>query len=152
MIKFRGRMIRVYWTSVLDKRHRIPWLAWRCQLFKNSALSWCKFSLNSTHIKKLKLSHYTPLRRLGGEEVYLLLIHDLGTSWGRLFSVTPRPRFTSGERTLGTHCTGSWVGPRAGLDREVTGKILCLCRGSNLRSPGRPARSQTLTELPGSPF
>jgi hypothetical protein len=32
------------------------------------------------------------------------------------------------------------VGPRAGLDVEVIGKILCLCRGSN---PGRPVRSQT---------
>jgi hypothetical protein len=40
----------------------------------------------------------------------------------------------------GAHCTGGWVGPRAGLDTEATGKILCPCRGSN---PGRPARSQT---------
>jgi hypothetical protein len=37
----------------------------------------------------------------------------------------------SGERTPGTHCTGGWVGPRAGLDTEVRGKILCPCRGSN---------------------
>jgi hypothetical protein len=37
-----------------------------------------------------------------------------------------------GERTAGTHCTGGWVGLRAGLDTEATGKILCLCRGSNL--------------------
>jgi hypothetical protein len=35
----------------------------------------------------------------------------------------------------GTHCTGGWVGPRAGLDTEATGKILCSCRGSN---PDRP--------------
>jgi hypothetical protein len=27
-----------------------------------------------------------------------------------------------GERTPGTHCTGSWVGLRAGLDTEVRGK------------------------------
>jgi hypothetical protein len=33
----------------------------------------------------------------------------------------------------GTHCTGGWVGPRAGLDTEARGKI--LCRGSN---PDRP--------------
>jgi hypothetical protein len=46
-------------------------------------------------------------------------------------SITPRPRFTSGERAHGTHCTGGWVGPRAGLDPEVRGKILCLCQGSN---------------------
>jgi len=25
-------------------------------------------------------------------------------------------RFTSGERTFGTHWVGGWVGPRAGLD------------------------------------
>jgi hypothetical protein len=27
----------------------------------------------------------------------------------------------------GTHWTGGWVGPRAGLDAETGGKILCLC-------------------------
>jgi hypothetical protein len=32
------------------------------------------------------------------------------------------------------------VGLRPGLDREATGKILCLCRGPN---PGRPICSQT---------
>jgi hypothetical protein len=51
-----------------------------------------------------------------------------------------------GEGTPGTHCTGGWVGPRAGLDAEARGKILCLCRGSN---PGHPVHSHTiLTELP----
>jgi hypothetical protein len=53
------------------------------------------------------------------------------------------------ERTPGTHWTGGWVGPRAGLDTDARRKILCLCRGSN---PGRPVRSQTLYCLnyPGS--
>jgi hypothetical protein len=37
--------------------------------------------------------------------------------------------------------TEGWVGPRASLDAEARGKILCLCRGPN---PGRPVRSQTL--------
>jgi hypothetical protein len=37
--------------------------------------------------------------------------------------------------TPGTHCTGSWVGPRAGRDTETRGKIRCPCRGSN---PDRP--------------
>jgi hypothetical protein len=54
---------------------------------------------------------------------------------GWVVSVTPRPRFTPGERTPGTHWTGGWVGPRAGLDTEVTGKVLCPCRGSNLDRP-----------------
>jgi hypothetical protein len=48
----------------------------------------------------------------------------------------PQPRFAPaalcpGERTPGTHCTGGWVGLRAGLDTEVKGKILCPGRGSN---------------------
>jgi hypothetical protein len=61
----------------------------------------------------------------------------------------PRPRFTLRERTPGTHCTGGWVSPRAGLDAEARRKILCLCWGLNL---GRPVRSQTLYWLsyPGS--
>jgi hypothetical protein len=47
----------------------------------------------------------------------------------------PGRAFTPGERTSGTHCTGGWVGPRAGLDTEDRGKILCPCRVSN---PDRP--------------
>jgi hypothetical protein len=47
----------------------------------------------------------------------------------------PRPRFTPEERTPGTHCSGGWVGHRAGLDTEDRGKILCPCRGSNPDSP-----------------
>jgi hypothetical protein len=41
----------------------------------------------------------------------------------------------------GTHCTGGWVGPRAGLDR--CGKS----RPTEIRSPDRPARSQSLYRL-----
>jgi hypothetical protein len=49
----------------------------------------------------------------------------------------------------GTHSTGGWVGLRAGLDAEATGKFLCLCQGSN---PGHPVHSQILYCLsyPGS--
>jgi hypothetical protein len=39
--------------------------------------------------------------------------------------------FCHGERTPSTHCTGGWVGLRAGLDTEVGGKILCPCQGLN---------------------
>jgi hypothetical protein len=59
-------------------------------------------------------------------------------------SVTPRPRFTPGERTPGTHCTGGWVGPRAGLDTEARGKNPLPLPGIEPRLPRRPARSQTL--------
>jgi hypothetical protein len=44
----------------------------------------------------------------------------------------------------GTHCTGGWVGPGAGLDTEARGKILSPLPGIEPRSPGRPARNQTL--------
>jgi hypothetical protein len=59
-------------------------------------------------------------------------------------SVTPRPRFSPGERTPGTHYTGGWVCPRAGLDTEVSGKSPFASAGIEPRSPGRPTRSQTL--------
>jgi hypothetical protein len=103
-------------------------------------------------VKKLKLSQYTPLRRLGGEEVYLLRILDLGTRWGWVVSVTSRPHFSPGVRTPGTHCTGGWVGPRAGLDTMARGKILSPLSGIEPRSPGRPALSQTQywVSYPGS--
>jgi hypothetical protein len=39
------------------------------------------------------------------------------------------------EGTPGTHYTGGWVGPRAGLDTEARGKILYPRRESN---PDRP--------------
>jgi hypothetical protein len=68
---------------------------------------------------------------------------------GWVVSVTPRPRFTPEERTPGTHCTGGWVDPRAGLDTEARGKMLLPLRAIEPRSPGRPVRSHTiLTELP----
>jgi hypothetical protein len=43
----------------------------------------------------------------------------------------PAALLLPGERIPGTHCTGGWVRPRAGLDTEVRGKILCPHRGSN---------------------
>jgi hypothetical protein len=84
---------------------------------------------------KAKQSRYTPWWRFGWEEVEFLLILGLSTRWGWVVSVTPRPRFSPWERTLGTHWTGGWVGPRAGLDTEARGNILWRCRWSN---PDRP--------------
>jgi hypothetical protein len=71
-----------------------------------------------------------------GERRYSSYFLNLSTRRGWVVSITPWPRFTPGERAPGTHCTGSWVGPRASLDAKVGGKFLCLCRGSN---PSRPA-------------
>jgi hypothetical protein len=92
----------------------------------------------------IKEGKVVPLRSIEahlGDRRYLLLFLNPGTGRGWVVSITPRPRFTSWERAPGTHCTGGWVGPRASLDAEVSGKTLCPCRRSN---PGRPVRSQTL--------
>jgi hypothetical protein len=43
------------------------------------------------------------------------LDHSTRRGWG--VSVTPRPLFTPPRERPDTHCTGGWVGPRAGLDR-----------------------------------
>jgi hypothetical protein len=65
-----------------------------------------------------------------------------------------RPGFTSGERNPGTHWTGGWVGLRASLDTEARGKIVSPLPGIEPRSPGCPARIQTLYWLsyPGSRY
>jgi hypothetical protein len=56
-----------------------------------------------------------------------------------------RPLFTPRERTPDTHCTVGWVGPRAGVNTEIRGKILLPLPGIEPRSSGRrPVRSQTL--------
>jgi hypothetical protein len=52
--------------------------------------------------------------------------------------------FSPGERTPGTHWTGGWVRPRAGLDTEARGKILSPLMGIEPQSPGHPFCSQTL--------
>jgi hypothetical protein len=54
--------------------------------------------------------------------------------------------FTPGERALGTHWIGGWVGPRAGLDAVERRKIIHL-QGFELRPLGRPAHSQSLYRL-----
>jgi hypothetical protein len=53
--------------------------------------------------------------------------------WAGVVSTTPRPLYPR-ERP-DTHCTGSWVGHRAGLD------------GCGIRSPDRPARIKSLYRL-----
>jgi hypothetical protein len=77
------------------------------------------------------------MEALGGEDVQLLLTHDLGTRWGewsasRLARALPPGK---GPIPLRTHWTGGWVGPRISLGTEARGKTCGLCQGSNLDSP-----------------
>ena len=55
---------------------------------------------------------YRPYGYRGSRGIALFLHDQRG--WG--VSVTPRPLFTPWERP-GNHCTGGWVGPKAGLDK-----------------------------------
>jgi len=55
----------------------------------------------------------------------------------------PGRSLAPGKGPPGAHCTGGWVGPRAGLDRGRRKNPLFL-PGIKPRSPGRPARIQTL--------
>jgi hypothetical protein len=47
----------------------------------------------------------------------------------------PAALLPPGKGPPGTHWTGGWVGPRASLDTEARGKIVCPRRESN---PDRP--------------
>jgi hypothetical protein len=101
-------------------------------MLKENTLTRKVFTKNKE--KKEKQSRYTPWWGLGGEKYssYSLLTSALdGGEWSesRPDCVCPW------EKTSGTHCTGGWVGPRAGLHTEVSEKIPCPCRGSN---PVRP--------------
>jgi hypothetical protein len=84
---------------------------------------------------KVKQSLYTPWRRLGGEEYSSYSFTTSALDGGEWSASHPRRALPPGERTPGTHCTWGWVGPRAGLDTEARGKILCPCRVSK---PDRP--------------
>jgi hypothetical protein len=54
------------------------------------------------------------------------------------------------ERTLGTRCTGGWVGPRDGLDTEARGNNLSASAGdrTSISRSSSPYLHTTLTEIP----
>jgi hypothetical protein len=59
------------------------------------------------------IGHNRPPRAQRGSRVVALLIINLGARRGWVVSTTPRPLYP--REKPGTHCTGGWVGPRAGL-------------------------------------
>jgi hypothetical protein len=64
--------------------------------------------------KSVKQSHYRPeqAQRMGRSVAQLF--RDLGARRGWVVSLTPLPLYP--REIPGTHCTGGWVGLRAGLD------------------------------------
>jgi hypothetical protein len=85
------------------------------------------------------------MKTYGGVDVQ---IHIFLTSAlaGGVWSASRPGRFTAEERAPGTHWTGGWVDPRAGLNDVVKRKLFTL-PGLELRPLGRPARSQSLYRL-----
>jgi hypothetical protein len=105
----------------------------------------------STHTRQQKKQSCPTTRHEGawGERRYSFYSFLTSALDGGEWSASRPDRALSRERTPGAHCTGGWVGLRAGLDTEARGKILCPCRGSN---PDRPVRSQTLFWLSYSSY
>jgi hypothetical protein len=85
--------------------------------------------------KKVKQSRYTPWRRLEERKYISYSFTTSALDGGERSASRPGRTFKPGERTPGTHWTGGWVGPRAGLDTEARGKILCPLRESNSDRP-----------------
>ena len=74
----------------------------------------CELFLSFYTVKQL---HYRPGCGPEGGRGIALLFQDLGARREWVVSSTPRLLFTPGKDP-GTHCTGGWVGPRAGLDKQ----------------------------------
>jgi hypothetical protein len=89
--------------------------------------------------KKVKQSHYRTEQTQTVGRVIALLFLDLGARKRCVVSITPRPLYSRGRP--GTHCTGGWLGPRAGLD------VCEKSRPTGIRSTDRPARSHSLYRL-----
>ena len=66
-----------------------------------------KFALEQ-HMKAQRRSGVAPL------------LFNLGARCGKMIKAKPRPLYPRGKRP-GTHCTGGWVGPRAGLGSRSAG-------------------------------
>ena len=76
-----------------------------------------QFRVRPKMIKVRLLSLYVPCGytrvRIGGTALFTL---NLGIKRSWMISFTSRPLYRLRKKTSGTHRTGSWVGPRAGLD------------------------------------
>jgi len=101
--------------------------------------------LETSLLVLVKWSRYRPGVAQRVSRFIALLFHDCGTRRGWVVSSTPRPHLTPRERPS-THCTGGWVGTRAGMEGR---KIMSLPEFD----PGTssPQSVAIPTELPGPP-
>jgi hypothetical protein len=115
-------------------------------------MSCCKYRVIDTSANTVRMLSFTlllvgrfhpfhrPRRSLGGVEVSLYSVFDLGTRRGWGVSVTPRPFSTPGKDPVPVVQEVGWIpGP------VWTGAENLASTG--IRSPDRPARSQSLYRL-----
>jgi hypothetical protein len=125
-IVFRSALILSSHTSVLPTgRFPVKFSFFILVFFRlSSSVSFnsCLSSFVIYHKSKVVSLH--DMVALRGEEVQLLLL-DLVTRWGWLVNVTPRPPFSPGERTPGTHRI-------ADLFYIISPIKLSVCRSSRL--------------------
>jgi hypothetical protein len=106
---------------------------------------------HNIRLKKLKLSHYTPWRRLGKKRCSSYSFLTSALDWGEWSATRPDRALAPRERTTGTHCAGGWVGVWACLDTGYRKTPFASAgdRTSIARSSS-PWSDTVLTELPGS--
>jgi hypothetical protein len=98
----------------------IPQWTWWCS-FKETFS--CRLRFYISKVKDILLSRYRNAGAKGGEGI--APTHSWSRHWILMSGQGHVPAtFNPGKKVHGTHCTGGWVGPRAGLDTEVRGKIL----------------------------
>jgi hypothetical protein len=84
-------------------------------------------------------------KALGGERRHSSYSFSTSALDGGEWSASrPDRALPPGKGPPSTHCTGGWVGLRAGLDTEVRGKFLSPLPGIEPRSLRRQARRRTL--------
>jgi hypothetical protein len=85
------------------------------------------------------------MKAYGGVDVQTLIFLISALGGGEWSTLRPG-RFTPRERASGTHWTGGWVDPRAGLDDVEKRKFFTLS-GLELRPLRCPSRSLSLSRF-----
>ena len=123
----------------VDHPRRLPGMSF-CVLPLQSGVSvfYMAVILSSLKVKvKFTLEQATKAWR-GGEACLYSLTSAL--DWGWVVSATPQPLYP--RKGPGARFIGGWLGPRAGLDCAE------YLAPTGIRSPDRPARSDSLYYLP----
>jgi hypothetical protein len=75
------------------------------------------------------------MKGLGGEEVYLLLILDLGTRWGKWSALRPGRALAPGKGPPVPIVQEAVLAPEPVWTQRLEEKSFRLCRGSNIDRP-----------------